>query len=87
MHNFEEATRAYSHAMTVLNHYLLTNAAITSQHGLLAIPRRLIPSSTFASDAAYAAVKAEDPMRAVELLEHGRGLLWSQLKHYQYLLD
>ena len=45
-----------------------------------------IPKS-LASDAASAAIDAEDLETAIELLEQGRAILWSKMKGYRYLLD
>ena len=88
LQDFKEATRAYGHTMDVLYRSLSTNPTISSQHQLIQSREPDNESSlTFASDAAYAAIRAGNPKRAVELLEQGRGLLWSRLNHYQYPLD
>ena len=88
LEDFKEAARAYGHTMDVLHRSLSTNPTISSQHQLIQWhkPDNLF-SPTFASDAAYAAIRVDNPTRAVELLEQGRGLLWSRLNHYQYPLD
>ena len=78
LQDFKEATRAYGHTMDALYHFLSTNPTIVSQHQLIDSRNHDNSlSQTFASDAAYAAIRARDPKRAVELLEQGRGLLWS----------
>ena len=73
--------------MDTLYHFL-SNSTVASQRQLLRSRKHdNLLSPTFASDAAYAAIKAGDPKRSVELLDQGRGLLWSRLNHYQYPLD
>ena len=42
---------------------------------------------SLASDAASAAIDAEDLETVVELLEQGRAILWSKMKGYRYPLD
>ena len=88
LEDFKEATRAYGHTMDALSRVISTNPTIATQHQLINSSKHdnILPQ-TFASDATYAAIKAGDPKRAVELLEQGRGLLWSRLNHYQYPLD
>ena len=90
LQDFKEATRAYSHTMNALYRLLSTNPTLVSQYQLInfrSLKCANFLSQTFASDATHIAIKAGDPKRAVELLEQGRGLLWSRLNHYQYPLD
>ena len=87
--DFKEATRAYGHAMDSLYRFLKRNPTATAQHRVINDwdKRDDFHSRTFSSDAAHAAIMAGDPMRAVELLEQGRGLSWTQLNHYRCPLD
>ena len=74
--------------MDVLYRFLSTNPTLASQHQLIQSRKHdNLLSHTFASDATHVAIRAGNPKRAVELLEQGRGLLWSRLNHYQYPLD
>ena len=68
----------------LLDRCLIFYPDIDSQQKFLVtagIPRSL------ASDAASAAIDAEDLGMAVELLEQGRAILWSKMKGYRYPLD
>ncbi|KAG8942481.1 hypothetical protein FRC03_003170 [Tulasnella sp. 419] len=73
---------AYQKYLELADQYILVRRSITSRHQLLrSIPRHLV------SDGAAAAINADDIKRAVELLEQGRTILWSQLNRYRTPLD
>ena len=83
-HHHNSVIRAYSMSLHLLNRCLIFYPDVDSQQKFLATVR--IPR-TLASDAASAAIDAEDLETAVELLEQGRAILWSKMKGYRYPLD
>ena len=83
-HHHRSVIHAYSMTLHLLDRCLIFYPDIDSQQKFLVtagIPRSL------ASDAASAAIDAEDLGMAVELLEQGRAILWSKMKGYRYPLD
>jgi len=83
-HHHSSVLHAYSMSLHLLDRCLLSYPDVESQQRFLAtvhIPRSL------ASDAASAAIDANKPEVAVELLEQGRAILWSRMKGYRYPLD
>ena len=83
-HHHNSVIRAYSMTLHILDRCLIFYPDIDSQQNFIAtshIPRSL------ASDAASAAIDAEDLETAVELLEQGRAILWSKMKGYRHPLD
>ena len=83
-HHHNSVIRAYSMTLHLLDRCLIFYPNIDSQQRFLAIAH--VPKS-LASDAASAAIDADDLETAVELLEQGRTILWSKMKGYRYLLD
>ena len=75
---------AYSASFRILNHCLILYPSVESQQTFLASPH--IPKS-LASDAASAAIDAGDFEAAIELLEQGRVILWSNMEQYRHPLD
>ena len=75
---------AYSLSFQILNRCLISYPSIESQQSFLATAH--IPKS-LASDAASAAIDAGDLKAAVELLEQGRVILWSNMEQYRHPLD
>ncbi|KAG8966853.1 hypothetical protein FRC03_011267 [Tulasnella sp. 419] len=74
--------RAYEKALELADQYLLIRSSISSRHQLLpSIPLSL------ASDAAATAITTGDVKKAVEFLEQGRTLLWSQMGRYRTSLQ
>jgi hypothetical protein len=67
----------------LLDRCLIFYPDIDSQQKFLATAH----TRSLASDAASAAIDAEDLETAVELLEQGRAILWSKMKGYRYPLD
>ena len=83
-HHHSSIMRAYSMSLHLLDRCLIFYPSVESQQKFLAtahIPRSL------ASDAASAAIDANELEKAVELLEQGRAILWSKMKGYRYPLD
>ena len=76
--------RACSISLRLLERCLISFPNIESQQRFLATAR--IPQS-LASLVASAAIDANEPEVAAELLEQGRAMLWSKLKGYRYPLD
>ncbi|KAE9390385.1 hypothetical protein BT96DRAFT_747781, partial [Gymnopus androsaceus JB14] len=72
-------TGAYTHALQALQQCLVTCSTVEIQHALLASSRLESPT-TLASDAASYAVELGSLKEAVEILEQGRTLLWSELR-------
>jgi hypothetical protein len=72
-------------SLHLLDRSLILHPNVESQQHFLAkashIPRSL------ASDAASAAIDANELEVAVELLEQGRAILWSKMGGYRYPLD
>ena len=70
---------AYSTALTCLDRCVTLTPTIHSWQKFLArVPQSL------ASDAASSAIEAGDLALAVELLEQGRGILWSKIRAYRH---
>ncbi|KAG8959939.1 hypothetical protein FRC03_007271 [Tulasnella sp. 419] len=73
---------AYQKALELANRYLLITPAITSRLNMLqSIPPSLV------QNAVACALSAGDCKLAIELLEQGRTLLWSQLSRYRAPLE
>ncbi|KAG0702340.1 TPR-like protein [Suillus ampliporus] len=73
---------AYSISMHLLNAYMSTTASVSSRHNAM----KDFPS-TLAVDAASCALRHDDVCRAVELLEQGRTLIWTQMARFRTPLD
>ncbi|KAG8957703.1 hypothetical protein FRC03_009891 [Tulasnella sp. 419] len=73
---------AYHRCLELANQYLLIRPFIAARHQLLwSVPDNI------ASDAAAYAISIGDFRKAVEFLEQGRTLLWSQIGHFHTPLD
>jgi CHAT domain-containing protein len=83
-HHHSSVIRAYSMSLHLLDRCLIFYPNVESQQKFLATIR--IPRS-LASNAASAAIDAQDLEAAVELLEQGRAILWSKMRGYRYSLD
>ncbi|KAJ7719928.1 CHAT domain-containing protein [Mycena metata] len=75
--------RAYSCALSLLEKWMIVNPEVEAQHRFLATDQ----SRYLACDGASAAIERGDLEAAVELLEHGRTVLWSRLQGYRQSLD
>ncbi|KAG8960837.1 hypothetical protein FRC03_006080 [Tulasnella sp. 419] len=73
---------AYKTCLDLANQYLLMRPSVVSRHQLLArVPRSI------GCDAAACAIGMGQVTTAVELLEQGKTLLWSQIGRYRTPLD
>ncbi|KAJ7164805.1 CHAT domain-containing protein [Mycena crocata] len=75
--------QAYSCALDLLQKWVIVNPEIDVQQRFLATEQ----SRSLACDGAAAAIASGDLEAAVELLEHGRTILWSRLQGYRQSLD
>ncbi|KAG8940331.1 hypothetical protein FRC03_005595, partial [Tulasnella sp. 419] len=73
---------AYQTCLELADLFLLIKPSVTARRALLSsIPSNLV------LDAVASAIEAGDLRRAVEFLEQGRTLLWSQISRYRASLD
>ncbi|KAG2125645.1 CHAT domain-containing protein [Suillus bovinus] len=81
---YKHATQleAYATAMQLLDTYMSTTASVSSRHDVM----KDFPS-TLAVDAASCALRSGDVCRAVELLEQGRTIIWTQMTRLRMPLD
>jgi len=84
LHHHASIIRAYSTSLRLLDRCLISYPDVESQQKFLATAQ--IPKS-LASDAASAAIDAQDFEAAVELLDKGRAILWSKMEGYRYPLE
>ncbi|KAG1809494.1 TPR-like protein [Suillus variegatus] len=74
--------RAYATSMQLLDAYMSVTASVSSRHNAMKeFPR------TLAVDAASCALRSGDVRRAVELLEQGRTIIWTQMARLRTPLD
>ncbi|KAG1732868.1 uncharacterized protein EDB91DRAFT_1057825 [Suillus paluster] len=73
---------AYATSMQLLDAYMSATASVSSRHHTM----KNFPS-TLAVDAASCALRRGDVCRAVELLEQGRTLIWTQMARFRTPLD
>ncbi|KAG8958793.1 hypothetical protein FRC03_008813 [Tulasnella sp. 419] len=73
---------AYQQLLKLVDQQLLLRSSITSRHQLL----QTIPDD-LALDAVATAIECGETKTAVELLEQGRTLLWSQMNRYRTPID
>lgn len=76
---------AYAMSLTLLTRFLLATPSVELQHKFLR-STSTIPK-TLASDAAAAAVGAGQLATAVEFLEQGRSMLWSEMRNFRPPLE
>ncbi|KAK7678968.1 hypothetical protein QCA50_017911 [Cerrena zonata] len=76
---------AYAISLTLLTRFLLATPSVELQHKFLQ-STSTIPK-TLASDAAAAAVDAGRLETAVEFLEQGRSMLWSEMRNFRPPLE
>ncbi|KAG2153372.1 CHAT domain-containing protein [Suillus clintonianus] len=73
---------AYATSMQLLDAYMSATASVSSRHETMkALPR------TLAVDAASCALRRGDVCRAIELLEQGRTLIWTQMARFRTPFD
>ncbi|KAG2151608.1 CHAT domain-containing protein [Suillus bovinus] len=73
---------AYATSMQLLDSYMSTTASVSSRHNVM----KDFPS-TLAVDAASRALRSGEVRRAVELLEQGRTIIWTQMTRLRMPLD
>ncbi|KAL5501093.1 hypothetical protein ACEPAH_9480 [Sanghuangporus vaninii] len=80
----ESTLEAYRFTMELVESQLALTPTVTMQHNLLKDESRY---STFCSEAASHAIGMGHLELAVELLEHGRALLWSEMRGFRTSID
>ncbi|EJD04542.1 TPR-like protein [Fomitiporia mediterranea MF3/22] len=83
-HDHPSTLRAYRKAISLLQRTLTLHPTARMQHSLLA---NLSSYQTLALDAASYAIEKGDLCQAIELLEQGRAILWSQMRNFRTPLD
>ncbi|KAG1856604.1 CHAT domain-containing protein [Suillus tomentosus] len=73
---------AYATSMQLLDAYMSVTASVSSHHDIM----KEFPS-TLAVDAALCALRSSDARHAVELVEQGRTIIWTQMAHLCTPLD
>ncbi len=77
--------RAYTMSLALLTRFLIATPSVELQHKFLR-STAIIPK-TLASDAAAAAIDASQLDTAVEFLEQGRTILWSEMRNFRPPLE
>ncbi|KAG2757723.1 hypothetical protein P692DRAFT_20867258 [Suillus brevipes Sb2] len=81
-HTHDTKLEAYATSMQLLDAYISATASVSSRHNAMKdFPR------TLAVDAASCALRSGDACRAIELLEQGRTLIWTQMARLRTPLD
>ncbi|KAG1811962.1 CHAT domain-containing protein [Suillus variegatus] len=81
-HSHDTQLEAYVTSMQLLDAYMPVTASVSSRHTVITeFP------STLAMDAASCALRSDDVGRAVELLEQGRTIIWTQMARLRTPLD
>ncbi|KAG1783413.1 CHAT domain-containing protein [Suillus placidus] len=81
-HSHGTELEAHATSMQLLDAYMSTTASVSSRHNIM----KDFPS-TLAVDAASCALRSGDVCRAVELLEQGRTIIWTQMTRLRTPLD
>ncbi|KAG1744588.1 CHAT domain-containing protein [Suillus paluster] len=81
-HTHVTQLEAYATSMQLLDAYMSATASVSSRHHAM----KDFPH-TLAVDAASCALRRGDVYRAVELLEQGRTLIWTQMARFRTPLD
>ncbi|KAG2739836.1 hypothetical protein P692DRAFT_20754507 [Suillus brevipes Sb2] len=81
-HSHDTELEAHATSMQLLDAYMSTTASVSSRHNIM----KDFPS-TLAVDAASCALRSGDVRRAVELLEQGRTIIWTQMTRLRTPLD
>ncbi|KAG1796074.1 uncharacterized protein HD556DRAFT_1234876 [Suillus plorans] len=81
-HRHSTQLEAYVTSMQLLDTYMSTTASISSRHNIM----KDFPI-ILAVDAASCALHSDDVYRAVELLEQGRTIIWTQMTRLRTPLD
>ncbi|KAG1789916.1 CHAT domain-containing protein [Suillus variegatus] len=81
-HSHGTQLEAYATSMQLLDAYMSVTASVSSRHNVMKeFPR------TLAADAASCALRSGDARRAIELLEQGRTIIWTQMARLRTPLD
>ncbi|KAG1748294.1 CHAT domain-containing protein [Suillus paluster] len=81
-HTHGTVLEAYATSMQLLDTYMSATASVSSRHDIMKVfPRAL------AVDAASCTLRHGDVRHAVELLERGRTLIWTQMARFRTPLD
>ncbi|KAG1717587.1 CHAT domain-containing protein [Suillus occidentalis] len=81
-HRHSTELEAYGTSMQLMDAYMSATASVSSRHSAM----KDFPS-TLAVDAASCALRSGDVCRAVELLEQGRTIIWTQMTRLRTPLD
>ncbi|KIK33364.1 hypothetical protein CY34DRAFT_99712 [Suillus luteus UH-Slu-Lm8-n1] len=81
-HRHDTVLEAYGTSMQLLDAYMSATGSVSSRHSAM----KDFPS-TLAVNAASCALRSGDVRRAVELLEQGRTIIWTQLTRLRTPLD
>ncbi|KAG2134106.1 CHAT domain-containing protein [Suillus clintonianus] len=81
-HSHATELEAYATSMQLLDTYMSATASVSSRHDVM----KDFPS-TLAVDAASCALRSGNMCRAVELLEQGRTIIWTQMTRLRTPLD
>ncbi|EJD06607.1 TPR-like protein [Fomitiporia mediterranea MF3/22] len=84
LHNHDSASQAYRTFISILQHALTIHPTLREQHDFLTGENVY---GMLTSDAASYAIEKNELEQAVEILERGRSLLWSQLRGLRTPLD
>ncbi|KAG0704450.1 CHAT domain-containing protein [Suillus ampliporus] len=82
IHHHSSALDAHQTALSILDRHVTTKPSVESRHRTV---REY--AASLAVDAASCALRLGQVTLAVEMLEHGRGLLWTYLAHFRTPLD
>jgi|ERR1700692_885133 hypothetical protein len=81
-HSHGTKLEAHATSIHLLDAYMSTTASVSYRHNIM----KDFPS-TLAVDAASCALRSGDVCRAVELLEQGRTIIWTQMTRLRMPLD
>ncbi|KAG2742453.1 hypothetical protein P692DRAFT_20750443, partial [Suillus brevipes Sb2] len=81
-HRHGTELEAYGTSIQLMDAYMSATASVSSRHSAM----KDFPS-TLAVDAASCALRSGDVCRAVELLEQGRTIIWTQMTRFRTPLD
>ncbi|EJD07721.1 TPR-like protein [Fomitiporia mediterranea MF3/22] len=87
LHAHHTVSRAYKMALQLLQRALIISPTLHAQHDFLKRKNPYSHHRTFTRDAVANAVKENNLEEAIEILEQGRGLLWSQMRGFRMPLD
>ncbi|KIJ61220.1 hypothetical protein HYDPIDRAFT_31523 [Hydnomerulius pinastri MD-312] len=82
LYNHPSVLDAYQTAISTLDRYAAASSSVVRRHQVL--PPGLM---TLVNDAFSCALRKNDPETAVQLLEQGRGILWTQLARFTTPLE